>query len=191
VFLKKSDVGAFPARNGHSQNENPSHFQSNFFRGGRKKIIQKVTKKFAARQSRWVLDHRRRGQRGRRLESRDRDRRRRRRGCVSLPDPASPDFPRNRGRTTRSREKAGQPDHFFSNKFLFILLLLRCRALLLAAHQLEVVHLLQLRRDELAPHVGHLHLQLVDLGGVKVVFLNIFAEKICVIDSKCFIFICI
>ena len=34
---------------------------------------------------------------------------------------------------------------------------------LLAAHELEVVDLLELGDDELAPHVGDLHLQLVDL----------------------------
>merc|ERR1719150_2135642 len=37
------------------------------------------------------------------------------------------------------------------------------RRLLLSAHELEVVHLLQLGDDELAPHVGDLHLELVDL----------------------------
>ena len=34
---------------------------------------------------------------------------------------------------------------------------------LLSAHELEVVHLLQLGDDELAPHVGDLHLELLDL----------------------------
>ena len=36
-------------------------------------------------------------------------------------------------------------------------------SLLLSAHELEVVDLLELGDDELAPHVGDLHLQLVDL----------------------------
>ena len=35
--------------------------------------------------------------------------------------------------------------------------------LLFSAHQFEVVNLLQLGEDEFAPHVCHLHLQLVDL----------------------------
>lgn len=38
--------------------------------------------------------------------------------------------------------------------------------LLVVSHQLEVVNLLQFRDDELASHVGHFHLKLVNLDVV-------------------------
>ena len=50
--------------------------------------------------------------------------------------------------------------------------------LLLAAHELEVVHLLQLGDDELAAHVGHLHLQ---LGDLEVAQLHLVADGIDVV----------
>jgi len=40
--------------------------------------------------------------------------------------------------------------------------------LFFASHQLEVVHLLQLGKDEFAAHVGHLHLQIVNLHVLDV-----------------------
>ena len=53
--------------------------------------------------------------------------------------------------------------------------------LFFSAHQFEVVNLLQLGEDEFAPHVCHLHLQLVDLQKKEfkiVTYNNLFKDTL-------------